>query len=448
VFGDQSTTIVLLDEQDAARSAEKLALVLINAPDESHVGKEFAIAASGAAIGRAPDNDIVLHGNSVSRRHCLVSRADSGIVVIDRGSSNGTWVGANRCGKQPVSLAQGQQLRVGDYSFALLEARRPPQAEDSAAETGTTSAERLAGCMQASLADGKGCTVILWQMQDLPKLLDVYGDGACDRLLCIVSRRLASSLEATDLNCVVNVARVGVASIAAVLPVPTSEHIERIATRAASSVSSTTIPLIGHEVAARVKWAACAARNEHNFDGILEELQGRLGPGMHSAFISHGGPDGDFARRLADALRDSGVATFLFERDAKPGQVLHDLMYGGVNGFDRVILVCSQSSLNRPGVLNEIEETLRRESREGGVGRLIPVSIDNAVLTCDLDARGVIQRLRDRVIVSFADALKNPAVFDACVGRLVAALRREGGEPSPEAGRDVTYIPRAAQLGR
>jgi len=52
-----------------------------------------------------------------------------------------------------------------------------------------------------------------------------------------------------------------------------------------------------------------------------------------------------------------------------------------VNEHDRVILVCSQASLDRPGVLNEITETLQREARDGGAEYLIPITLDDYVFS-------------------------------------------------------------------
>src|SRR5215210_164894 len=98
---------------------------------------------------------------------------------------------------------------------------------------------------------------------------------------------------------------------------------------------------------------------------------------LRSVFISYGGPDERFASRLNDALRRSGVQTFFFPSDATPGAKLHHVMRDGVNSYERVVLVCSERSLNRPGVLNEIEECLQREAREGGTAVLIPVVIDD-----------------------------------------------------------------------
>jgi hypothetical protein len=73
---------------------------------------------------------------------------------------------------------------------------------------------------------------------------------------------------------------------------------------------------------------------------------------MRSTFISYGAPDAAFARKLRDALYGNGVETFFFELDAIPGDRLHEVMYHGVNTYDRTILVCSSGSLSRSGVRN------------------------------------------------------------------------------------------------
>ena len=91
-----------------------------------------------------------------------------------------------------------------------------------------------------------------------------------------------------------------------------------------------------------------------------------MGNPFQSVFISYGGPDKPFAERLHGELSRRGVKAYVFSKDAEPGAKLHRVMREGVNRYDRVILLCSRDSLDRPGVLNEIEETLQREAREGG----------------------------------------------------------------------------------
>ena len=145
---------------------------------------------------------------------------------------------------------------------------------------------------------------------------------------------------------------------------------------------------------------------------------------LQSTFLSYGGPDTDFARKLNDALLKNGVTTFFFAKDAIPGKKLHRLMRDGVNTHDRVILVCSKASLDRPGVVNEITETLQREARDGGKEYLIPITLDDHVFSgWKPDDPGVAQAIRDRVVADFRGADTDKGVFDAGVLKLIGALK-------------------------
>lgn len=150
---------------------------------------------------------------------------------------------------------------------------------------------------------------------------------------------------------------------------------------------------------------------------------------MQSCFISYGGPDEAFAEHLHHALQAKGVRTFFFPVHAKPGQKLHRTMKNGVNEHDRVILVCSEHSLVRPGVLNEIEETLTREARQGGYECLIPIALDRFVFSdaWGVDRPDIRQAIRDRVIADFSNVWDGEVIgekFPAQLGRLVQALRK------------------------
>lgn len=141
---------------------------------------------------------------------------------------------------------------------------------------------------------------------------------------------------------------------------------------------------------------------------------------MRSTFISYGGPDARFARALRDRLHENGVRTFFFEDDAMPGERLHRVMRRGVNEHDRVILVCSKASLNRPGVRNELEETLAREARDGGASYLIPVILDDYLFEWTDVLR---HALLDRVVADFRGAIEDDDKFDVGIVRLLSALR-------------------------
>ena len=144
---------------------------------------------------------------------------------------------------------------------------------------------------------------------------------------------------------------------------------------------------------------------------------------MYSTFISYGGPDEPFATRLHEALNRNNVHTFLFKEHAIPGVPLADVMRTGITEYDRIVVICSKESLERPGVLNELELTMRRESDEGGRPLLIPIARDRYVYD---EWKPKNQNLRkfvlERVIGDFQDADEDDDKFDAGLRRLLLAL--------------------------
>ena len=118
-----------------------------------------------------------------------------------------------------------------------------------------------------------------------------------------------------------------------------------------------------------------------------------------SAFISYGGTDESAAAEINRFLKSRGIKTWFFPDDALPGQKLHRMMHEGVNRHERVLLVCSQSALSRPGVLNELERVLEREAKEGGSDILIPVTLDDYVFGDWAPTRAdVAAQVRSRVV--------------------------------------------------
>jgi uncharacterized protein YjbI with pentapeptide repeats len=144
-----------------------------------------------------------------------------------------------------------------------------------------------------------------------------------------------------------------------------------------------------------------------------------------STFIAYGGSDEPFARKLYEALHRNGVTTFFYPVHAKPGHKNHAVMREGVGGHDRVILICSQNSLTRPGVLTELDHTLEREARDGGAAYLIPVRLDPYLDTWQTPEKPyVAEAVRGRVYANFEGA-KEEAKFRAGLQRLIEALRKK-----------------------
>ena len=68
-------------------------------------------------IGKAPDNDLVLPDDTVSRHHCELTRGASGILVRDLDSTNHTRIG--RTTVREATVEPGSTLTVGDVEMIL-----------------------------------------------------------------------------------------------------------------------------------------------------------------------------------------------------------------------------------------------------------------------------------------------------------------------------------------
>jgi hypothetical protein len=145
---------------------------------------------------------------------------------------------------------------------------------------------------------------------------------------------------------------------------------------------------------------------------------------MQSTFISYGGPDEVFAEKLYHALKDRGIVTFFFPHTATVGARIGDEVYRGIQKYDRVLLVCSRKSLDRPGVVNEIQETLDREARDGGASYLLPITLDDYVFTDWKKVQPLLsERVGARVIGDFRGTSRNKSKFDAALDRVINALK-------------------------
>ncbi len=68
-------------------------------------------------IGKAPDNDLVLPDDTVSRHHCELVRTGEGVLVKDLGSTNGTKVSGARV--HEATFPAGTVVRVGEVEISL-----------------------------------------------------------------------------------------------------------------------------------------------------------------------------------------------------------------------------------------------------------------------------------------------------------------------------------------
>ena len=109
-----------------------------------------------------------------------------------------------------------------------------------------------------------------------------------------------------------------------------------------------------------------------------------------SCFISYGGQDGEFADRLHRDMRRRDIRCWKYDVDAIIGRDVWGNISGAIVLHEKMIVICSQSSLQRPGVHGEIERALQKEEQlkreRSGKGDahvdtdvLVPVRLDDYV---------------------------------------------------------------------
>ena len=94
--------------------------MVIYTTEKALLGKRFVLENSPLRIGRGPDNNIVLEGDSVSRRHThLERRGVANWYAVDDRSTNGTYVNEDQIPGE-VKLANGDRIKVGPTILKFL----------------------------------------------------------------------------------------------------------------------------------------------------------------------------------------------------------------------------------------------------------------------------------------------------------------------------------------
>jgi hypothetical protein len=83
-------------------------------------GHSFELKDGETTIGRAPENDICIADNSISRQHARITRRGDQFFVEDLRSRNGTWIHGERIRpNDPFPLAEGILFAIGDVLVSL-----------------------------------------------------------------------------------------------------------------------------------------------------------------------------------------------------------------------------------------------------------------------------------------------------------------------------------------
>lgn len=95
-------------------------LVLIHT-DGPDLGKRYDLHGSTITLGRDPSSDIFIDEDTASRRHARIEKSMGQALLVDMGSTNGSYLNDNRIPPEmPVKLTEGDRVKVGRSIFKYL----------------------------------------------------------------------------------------------------------------------------------------------------------------------------------------------------------------------------------------------------------------------------------------------------------------------------------------
>lgn len=230
----------------APPSAETL--VIMVCPRAQTVGRQYQLDTSAARmiLGRDASADIVVSSESVSRRHCALSRDAQGWWLEDLSSTNGTFVNDEAISKK--LLRAGDRIRVGDTTFklhgsgdieaAMLDKMLRDVVRDPLTQAFTRGYfnEHLESLLNEGRSSHGRSTLLLIDLDHFKRVNDNWGHVCGDAVLRETAARIASELPDDAVF-----GRLGGEEFGALLPSMGVASARMVGERLRRSVSATTI---------------------------------------------------------------------------------------------------------------------------------------------------------------------------------------------------------------
>jgi pSer/pThr/pTyr-binding forkhead associated (FHA) protein len=91
-------------------ASSKASLQVVHATNDETPGRAIPLDAESFSMGRGEDNALVINSDQASRHHARIQATPAGHVLVDLGSTNGTFVNSKPVKEQ--RLVHGDVVRI------------------------------------------------------------------------------------------------------------------------------------------------------------------------------------------------------------------------------------------------------------------------------------------------------------------------------------------------
>jgi diguanylate cyclase (GGDEF)-like protein len=250
-------------------------LVVIAGPS---FGEMYKLKTDRAVLGRGNSTDVRIVDDGISREHAALQREGGKVVLVDLGSTNGTFCNGLRLPKQGrVDLTDGDKISIGastilKFTFQdQIDEHYQKQLFESALRDGLTNVfnrryflDRLNGELRFAVRHSKPVALLFVDIDHFKKINDTYGHQAGDHVLASVARTMMTTVRAEDV-----LARYGGEEFAIICREIELAGAEALAKRLVASVSAKPIEYQGQQIPVTISVGAAVDHGRSEAQGLI-----------------------------------------------------------------------------------------------------------------------------------------------------------------------------------
>ena len=247
-------------------------LVVIAGPSFEEM---YKIKGDRFVLGRSDQADIRIVDDGVSREHACVQREGGKLVLVDLGSTNGTFCNGVRVPRQ--ALTDGDKLSIGASTILKftfqdhIDEHYQKQLFESALRDGLTSTfnrryflDRLHGELRFAVRHAKPIALLFVDIDHFKKINDTYGHQAGDQVLAGVARVMLRTIRTEDV-----LARYGGEEFAITCRVIAAGGAVALAKRLVAAVAERPFEFGGHRIPVTISVGAAVDRGKSEVQTLI-----------------------------------------------------------------------------------------------------------------------------------------------------------------------------------